>query len=76
MIVDAVESGIPVPARWGSLCRYPWATLKVGDSFVWPGTYDAVRSAVQKRRSRHGEQYRYAKVTENGKHLIRVWRVG
>lgn len=60
----------------GRLPAHPWRTLKIGEWFDWPGTVASAKAAIQKRRSRHGEQYRYAKVTEDGKHLIRVWRVG
>lgn len=70
-----VDTGIPVPPRWAARFRYPWLTMKPGDSFEWPGKIEDARTACKIRRRRHGEQYRVAKVTEEGRHLIRVWRM-
>lgn len=71
----AVDHGIPAPRRWASKNKYPWLTMKPGDSFEWPGKVEDARTACKIRRRRHGEQYRVAKVTEDGRHLIRVWRM-
>lgn len=77
MIDIAVDHGVPMPPPLppGRPPRYPWLTMKAGDSFVWPGTYQTALASRNKRRRRHGELYRVAKITEDGKHLIRVWKI-
>lgn len=67
---------IPPPTQRGTQPKYPWRGMKVGDSFKWPGvTLKQATDACRHRRRRHGELYRVAKVTEDGKHMIRIWRV-
>lgn len=61
--------------RRGRPPRHPWRDLATGQSFDWPSTSETARVAAYKRKKRHGEQYHVAKVTEDGKHLVRVWRI-
>lgn len=76
MIDIAVGYGAPIPPRWAANYKYPWLSMtKAGAYFDWPGKVEDARTACKKRKRRHGERYRVAKITENGKHLIRIWRL-
>lgn len=78
-----IDSDIPLPqpAHRGPLPRYPWRTMKPGDSFVYPNTRSlrhtqaSANRAVAYRKSDHGETYATRTVTENGERVVRVWRV-
>lgn len=75
MIGISIERGIPMPIRWAAHFKYPWLELKAGDSFLWPASLQSAWRACRQRKRRHGELYRVAKVTEDGKHLIRIWKL-
>jgi hypothetical protein len=66
-----IESGIPVPP--GNRANYPFAKMKVGDSFLVPGVKNsaAIASSVSYRKNRYGENY-VCRTTEGG---LRVWRI-
>ena len=78
----AVESGIPTPLRGksGHHCKYPYASMKVGDSFLVPYTNGKHNEADVKRvkaavygYAQYNVGYRFSvRSMSNG---IRVWRV-
>lgn len=79
-----VQRGIPMPAarRPGpGKHSYPWHTMKVGESFVFPFRVDlrttksAAHSATANRQRTTREAYQVRTVKEKRKTVVRVWRV-
>lgn len=70
----AVESGIPLPNKGhvGAAPKYPWAEMKVGDSFFVKGTTTRAFSAQVARRARM-DGHKYSVRTVDGG--VRVWRI-
>jgi hypothetical protein len=78
-----IESGVPMPdPSPGRKTKYPFARMKVGDSFVVrladtehvkvkQGT---LRSAATTAAKAHGHRYALRTLEENGNPVIRVWR--
>ena len=70
-----IESGIPMPRKRGS--KYPWAAMKIGDSFFVPDRPGVRRNpiragaSIQTRKSGYKVKYKTRKV-DGG---MRVWRV-
>lgn len=83
-----VDKGVPMPphrpmGRPTGGCgkhRYPWRTMQIGDSFVYPGeTY--IEAYLRAYRATHGRktydphQYEIRTVdTPEGK-VVRIWRI-
>ncbi len=71
-----IERGIPMPPARSKCTSWPFADLKVGDSFlvpIPPGTHSIMQARVLQASRRHkanGEEYCSRKV-EGG---VRVWR--
>lgn len=66
-----VEHGIPMPAS-RSIGRYPWAEMKVGDSFYAPGKkHDQVSGMTSYWSKRLGRKFA-ARRWDKG---VRVWRI-
>lgn len=70
-----VESGIPVPARTnrqgGRPSIYPFADLKVGESFFVPGKTVKTMSQAARRAVKRLEIELITCIVEGG---VRVWR--
>lgn len=69
-----IEKNVPVPNGRGRKCRYPWAGMEVGDSFLIPEavTKDGqARSAAYAQQKVDGRKYRTSRV-DGG---VRVWRI-
>ena len=70
-----VESGIPVPARTnrqgGRPFIYPFADLKVGESFFVPGKKVKTMSQAA---SRAAKRRKIEHITRTGEGGVRVWR--
>lgn len=70
-----VESGIPVPARTnrqgGRLPIYPFADLKVGESFFVPGKTVKTMSHTASKAAKRLEIKLITRTVEGG---VRVWR--
>lgn len=67
-----IDKGIPIPPR-SCASKYPWADMKVGDSFFVPGNKtrcEAVQAAAKYRSQRTAEKY----VTRTKPNGVRVWR--
>jgi hypothetical protein len=85
-----VDRGIPIPARTvgragnkdGAVCKYPWHVMEIGDSFIFPdkgnvthaqrcaSTHLVVRHRIARRR------FTIRTITEDGRRVVRIWRVG
>ena len=68
----------PAPPEGGRGQRspYPFKGWKVGNTKRYPtDEYDKIRTAVQNLNRTPKVRWRYAKVLENGKQWVRVWRV-
>ncbi|WP_137390864.1 hypothetical protein [Rhodoligotrophos defluvii] len=71
-----VESGVPIPPVRKKESQYPWAELKVGDSFFIPGiNANQASSAATRRRHRFGGRYRCRTMVVGGQKGVRVWRI-
>lgn len=69
--VIAIESGIPIPKEKMAGPAYPFAKMKVGDSFLVPHSRaSAMKAAKQYYQSRHSAKFTVRKVAEG----TRVWR--
>jgi hypothetical protein len=77
----AIDTNIPVPAeRWGGPHKsrrgpeekYPWATMKVGDSFLAD-----VKStnSIQLSKGRAEKRYKILCISRTTPDGVRVWRV-
>ena len=65
----------PVGGR-GMQSPYPFKKWKVDSTKRYPtAEYDKIRNAVQNLNRPKKGRWRYAKVLENGKEWVRVWRV-
>jgi hypothetical protein len=70
-----IDSDIPLPARQGRPCIYPWSQLGVGDSFFHPDPKPSFAMAAYHWAKTRGLKFKTAKVEEKGKTGIRVWRI-
>ena len=83
-IAIKVDHGIPVPPRKRTGppgYSYPWTSMAVGDSFVFPWcdnlrkTRQRATTAVSRRKHWSQSEHRVETVTEDGAQVVRVWRV-
>ena len=71
-----IEKGRPIPKRGRRRTRYPFADMRVGDSFYAPGKTAAQMSAYKGQAKRtHGFEFRAVTRAENGVEGCRVWRI-
>jgi hypothetical protein len=68
-----IETGIPLPPRkrGGARTFYPFAGMKVGDSFFLAGSASGVEAAASRYGKAHSTRYA-ARYVDGG---CRVWRV-
>ena len=76
-----VDHGVPIPPkhngpRKGRGSKYPFASMKPGDSFFLPGTKETVRTSVIACGLGHSPKAKFASraVTENKVRGFRIWR--
>ena len=68
-----VDKGVPLPKSGKGVPKYPWDDLKVGDSFI---IKKCSRVSIAYRNGLgNGKKFVSRTVVENGKKVIRVWRV-
>lgn len=68
-----VQKDVPVPTVRNSRCKYPWATMEVGDSFLFPATMrkgSPYAAAYSASKTKHPRKYRVLKTQEG----CRCWR--
>jgi hypothetical protein len=77
-----IDKGIPMPpvdhSRNGRKkpLWLPFRQMEVGDSFVYPGaTADRAGAAVSEASRRMAATFAVRTITEDGKRVVRVWRV-
>lgn len=74
-----IETGIPIPParlspRKGK-SKYPFLSMKVGDTFFMPGVMAASVQSMARRATIHlGWRFTTRAVTEGGKNGARCWR--
>ena len=76
-----VETGIEMPRNCNE--RWPWAEMKIGDSFFAPANGQEIRkkqgvisTCGQSYGKRHGgKRFSTRGTDENGEKGVRVWRV-
>lgn len=70
-----IEKSIPMPPAGGKngLAKYPWKSMAVGDSFLFPAgvSHQAASSNITSAQKRTGFQFSYRSTSEG----IRCWRV-
>ena len=68
-----IDSGVPLTSR-GRSAKWPipWEAIKIGDSFVFPGTADQAHSVVQAARKKHKYGITVRKLSDG---TVRVWRI-
>jgi len=85
-----IDRGIPIPPRTvgragntdGAVCKYPWHEMEIGDSFVFPdggNVSRAQRMASTNLVVRHKmarSRFTTRTLTEDGRRVVRVWRIG
>jgi hypothetical protein len=67
-----IDIGIPTPtiARY-RLTKYPWGSMQVGDSFLFPNNIHQPWSAVRNQSKRNGRKFLIRNTPEG----YRCWRV-
>lgn len=79
-----IEKGMPIPKPENPREKYPIRDLEIGDSFVVPLPSDpvereaktaSVRSVTGYYKKKYGIRCATRLMRENGKRVIRVWRV-
>lgn len=68
-----IQSNIPAPPakRGGRKPKYPWASMRVGDSFFVQGkSRDQIATTAYSAGTRYGYKFTVAEV-QNG---VRIWR--
>ena len=65
-----IDKGIPIPSN---VSKYPWADLKIGDSFLAPGLVvsSQISATIRYQRSKRGHEYRCKKEDDG----LRIWRI-
>lgn len=66
-----IERGIPMPPKNGGAAKYPWDTLKIGESFVVSSTTNGRQLCIQANSTRTPKQFESRVL----KGVCRVWRV-
>lgn len=69
--VLAIDKGIPLPAH-SQRNKYPWAEMKVGDSFLCPPATN--RSSICSTAASAGRRLGSHYIVRTTKEGIRVWR--
>ncbi|MFO1080830.1 MAG: hypothetical protein U1E23_09420 [Reyranellaceae bacterium] len=78
-----VDKGVHLPPPAGGPGRpakYPWRMLQIGDSFVWgpaEGHSSRVKASglASKMAEKLGAKFTTRAIEENGRKVIRIWRV-
>ena len=70
-----LDANIPIPPLKGGQPKYPWESMKVGDSFFAPVPHSVLYSASYARTKKHNAGYKTRSVVENGVQGCRTWRV-
>jgi hypothetical protein len=74
-----VESGIPVTQKRGGVSSYPFASMKVGDSFAIsnnePREVERVRVNAFYYALRHGPMKFAVRITDPHARTYRCWRI-
>lgn len=69
-----IESGVPMPKR-DQICKYPFAEMKVGDSFVvFASDLEKTRTAAS-HFGRHNERKYAVRRVDPIKGEYRCWRI-
>lgn len=69
-----IDKNVPIPPERRKPNKYPFADMKVGDSFFAPGMRpEQIAGSIVKYRGQGWEFTRRA-LTENGEAGTRVWR--
>jgi hypothetical protein len=67
--VVSIDSGIPAPER----ASYPYDSLQVGDSFLFPvSKRGSVQSRVNRMKREQGKEFTVKKMDKD---TCRVWRI-
>lgn len=72
-----IDKNVPAPTSGSGRRTYPWAEMKVGDSFFVPGKTQQNLSATAcgwAHRHNPNAKFKTAKRTEGGVTGARVWR--
>jgi len=80
MMTFKIDRNIPIPtARRGTYAKYPFKTMKVGESFAIPCTDDTVHrvqiNAMAATRNHKPRKFRSAVEREGKSTYVRVWRL-
>lgn len=78
-----IDSGVPLPPRPNTgrpkgapgKRRYPWKAMRVGDSFIFPATKTEAWQRIGDRRRFDRNQYETRQLVEDGRMVVRIWRV-
>ena len=70
-----IENGIPMPElkHRGKKCKYPYAQMEVGQSFVSDSMPTTMISACSSWAKRNNPKWKFRVVSENGG--SRIWRI-
>lgn len=84
MSAIVVQDNVAIPPKWtpegnasfGKAPKYPWATMKVGQSFFvpLPKGRSFTAHASQMKNHPEGGKFESRRLIEDGTHGVRVWR--
>ena len=67
-----IDKGIPIPVSWHERSPYPWAEMKVGDSFAVPKGNRSINSSAAYAGRKLNRKFICRTVDEE---TVRVWRI-
>lgn len=71
-----IDKNIPVPVGGsGTSTIYPFAKMKVGDSFLVSNADRGLHNRARAAASQHGRRYKMKFITRMMDNGLRVWRV-
>jgi hypothetical protein len=77
-----IDHAVPLPSmagKQGAKPKYPFASMKVGDSFFAPGDHATCQKTVVSSSwsygRAHGKKFATSTVEENGISGVRIWRI-
>ncbi len=70
-----IDKSVPLPEKYARGDLFPFAKMKIGDSFVVPdGRASSAKAAATQWHRAHKERFTTRIVQERGQKALRVWR--
>lgn len=70
-----IDKGVELPKKWSAHQKYPFPSMKVGDSFFAPVKHVNINGSIAYATAKTGFRFEARTVTEKGVKGVRVWRI-